>query len=113
MIGGAVERDVSRGQSSQRIGQRGARRIESREMKQAGAIRRRRRTAGALPRIQPDVMMIATGGNERGLLAGALHQFEAEDSAIESERSFEVGHLEMDVTYADAGINWCRHQNAL
>ena len=53
-------------------------------------------------------MMIAASGNERGLIAMALRQFEAEHPAVETERAFKVGDLEMDMSYPRAGGNRSR-----
>jgi hypothetical protein len=53
--------------------------------------------------------MIAACGDERGLFAIALGDFEAENTAIESQSPLDVGHLEVDMADADAGINLCRH----
>jgi hypothetical protein len=47
--------------------------------------------------------MIPACGNERGLAAIALRQFEPEHAAIEIERAFEIGDLEMDVPDPGAG----------
>ncbi len=64
-----------------------------------------RRTAAALPGIEPDVMMIAAGGDEGRLLRQALRQLETQHAAIEAERAIEIGHFEMDMADADAGID--------
>ena len=85
----------------QRIGQRGAGRIEYRGVKQAGRARRRRMAAFAFPGVQPDVVVIAAGRNERRAGAQSLHDLEAEHAAIKSQRAIEIGHLEMNMP--DAG----------
>jgi hypothetical protein len=48
-------------------------------------------------------MMVAAGGNERGLIAVALRQFEAQHTAIEAERALEISDLEVDVTDPGSG----------
>jgi hypothetical protein len=69
VIAGAIEENVCAPHPVQRIGKRGACWIEDR----GGGIARSfpapwRRAAPALPRVQSDVVMIPTGGNERGLV---------------------------------------------
>src|SRR5439155_9700287 len=82
-------------QPGQRIGERRARRIEDREVIEAGGAGRRRRSAKALPGIERDVMMIAAGRYERGRIAAALRELEAEHAAIEAQRPFEIRDLQM------------------
>ena len=58
----------------------------------------------ALPGVEPDVMMIAAGGNERRA-AHPLHQLETEHAAIEVQRAIEIGDFEMHMADANAGID--------
>ena len=44
--------------------------------------------------------MVTARRDECGLQSAAVHQFKAEDAAIEIERAINIGNLEMDV--ADA-----------
>ena len=74
-------------------------------MVQARRAGRGRRSAFALPGIQADVMVVATGRNERGLGAVALDQLKAEHAAIEVKRAVEIGDLQMDMADPDAGID--------
>ena len=48
------------------------------------------------------MVVVAAGGDERGLLAVALHEVEAQYAAIEAEGALEVGHLQVDVADARA-----------
>jgi hypothetical protein len=50
------------------------------------------------------MVMIAARGNERGLLAVALGQFETEHPAIKAKRPFEIGDLQVDMADANSGI---------
>src|SRR3989442_10504165 len=50
-------------------------------------------------------MVIATGRDERGLIAVALHLLEAEDVTIEDERAVDVAHLQVDVADVYARID--------
>jgi hypothetical protein len=58
--------------------------------------------AFAFPGVETDVVMIAAGGDERGVRAQALHQLEAEHAAIEAKCAVEIGDLEMDMPDAGA-----------
>src|SRR6516165_11414581 len=49
--------------------------------------------------------MVTAGRDECGLRSAALHQFKAEDAAIEIERAINIGNLEMDVADANTGID--------
>jgi len=50
-------------------------------------------------------MVIAAGGNKRGLSPIPLRQFKAEDAAVKPNRPFQVRDLQVDVSNADAGMN--------
>ena len=97
MVAGAVELDAGLDHAIQRVRQRRARGIENGGVKQPGGARRRRMAAFAFPGVEPDVMVIAAGRNERRTGAHPLHQLEAEHAAIKPQRAFEVGDLEMDM----------------
>src|SRR5712691_12972986 len=60
-------------------------------------------TALALPGVEPDVVMIAAGRNERRTRAHALLQLEAEHAAVEAERAVEIGDLQVHVPDPGAG----------
>src|SRR3954447_18513361 len=59
--------------------------------------------AFALPGVEPDVMVVATGRNERGAGAHPLHHLKTEHAAIEAQRALEVSDLEMDMPDPGAG----------
>ena len=67
VVAGAVERDAGRDQPAQRVGQRRACRIEDREVEQPGRARAAAAAAVALPGVEPDMVVIAAGGEERRL----------------------------------------------
>ncbi len=75
-------------------------------MVEAGGARRRPGAAFALPGVEPDVVMVAAGGEERGAVTQALCQLEAEDVAVEADGPLEIGDLEVDVADAGAGSDW-------
>ena len=64
-----------------------------------------RRAAARLPGVEPDVVVVAAGGDEGGVGSVALGQLEAEHAAIELERAVDVGDFEVDVADVDAGID--------
>jgi hypothetical protein len=51
-------------------------------------------------------MMITAGGDKRGVIAVALHQFKSEYATIKIQRAIEIGDFEMDMADADARIDW-------
>src|SRR5436305_7554162 len=51
--------------------------------------------AFAFPGVEPDMMVIAAGRNERRAVAHPLHHLEAEHAAVEPQRPIEIGDLEM------------------
>src|SRR6185295_4464999 len=63
-----------------------------------------RRTILTIPRVQPNVMMIATGRNKHSAIAIILHYIKAEDVTIEFQCSFKVSHLKMNMT--DSCLRW-------
>src|SRR6202167_2409413 len=105
LIGSAVERTFGFDQPAQRIAQSGPRRVKDREMIKAGRSLWRRRPTAAFPGAEPNVMMITAGRNKCRLPAEPLRQLEAEDAGIEGQRPVDIGHLQMDVTNAHAGVD--------
>ncbi len=70
-----------------------------RHLPQRGGAVRRRRSSGALPRVRADVVVVATGGEERGLLTELCHEAEAEHVAVEGDRFRYRRHLQVDVAH--------------
>lgn len=93
---------------SHSIGEGGPRRIQDRHVKQPGCSTRRRRPAGTLPRVQPDVMVVPPGRHKRGLGAVPLSGRKTENSAIEVKRTLKIGDLQMNVPNAGTSVNWSR-----
>ena len=58
----------------------------------------------ALPGVEPDVVMVAAGADERGGAPHALRELKAQDPAVEAQGPFQISDLEMDVADPDAGI---------
>src|SRR5688572_30415243 len=74
----------------QGIGEIGAGRIEDGEMVETGGAGRWRPTARAFPGIEADMVMIAAGRDEGGLIAHFLDKLEAEHAAIEIEGALDI-----------------------
>lgn len=104
VVGRAVDHDARGEHAVQRVRQRGAIRVKDRGVVESGRAGRGRTAAAAFPGVESDVVVVAAGGNERGLRAEALGDFEPEHTAVEGKGSVEVGDLEVDVTDADGGM---------
>ena len=82
--------------------------VEERDVVEAGVAGGRRRRAGALPRVEADVVVVVAGGQEGGVEADRARvggHAEAERVAVEGERAIEVGDPEVDVADADGGVD--------
>src|SRR4051794_839969 len=51
----------------------------------------------ALPGVEADVMVVAAGGNERGVGTHPLHQLESQYAAIERQGAVEIRHFQMNM----------------
>src|SRR6185312_11292825 len=87
----------------ERIRQRRTRGVENGGVEQSGRTGRRRMAAFAFPGVEPAVMVIAAGRNERRPGTHPLHHLESENAAIELQRAIEIGDLEMDMPDSGAG----------
>lgn len=74
-------------------------------MEEARRAGRRRLAALALPRVQPDVMVVSARREKYRLGAILLRHLEAKNSAIEGQGAVKIGHFQVDVSYAYAGID--------
>jgi hypothetical protein len=59
----------------------------------------------ALPGIEADVVVVATGRDERCGGAVALHELEAEDAAVEVERALELCDFQVHVADRRASVD--------
>src|SRR5690606_30388363 len=73
-------------------------RVENSGMVKTHAFLPRRRCVLTVPGIQSDMVVIATRGDEHGLISIACDNFEAQLSVIKCQRSFQIRDLLMDVT---------------
>ena len=65
--------------------------------------------ACALPRVEPDVVMVAAGRDKCSGRAESRYELKAKDSAVKRKCAVKVGDLEVDV--ADTCSGWDRHGN--
>ena len=82
-------------------------------MVEPGVALRRRRAAAALPGVEADVVVVASGGQKRRLVAELLLQLEAEHAGVEGDRPVEVGDLEVDMPDPGSGRDGSRPCTAL
>lgn len=101
MIGGTLQRDVRLDQAVKGVSQGGSIRVEDGGMEEPGAVAGRGRSVQAFPGIEADVVMVAACGEEGRRIPEALHFLKTEHVSVESQRSLQIGHLEMDVPDAD------------
>src|SRR5262245_8659699 len=105
VIARTFQRNPSRKQSFQSVGECRPRRIQNSYVIKAGAAGRRGRTAAALPGVEADMVVVSASRYEGRLMAVALGQRESKHAAIECERAVEIRDLEVDVPDLDTGIN--------
>ena len=112
MIARAFEGDVIVRQSAKRISKRGAIRIANGDVVQTRGAWRRRTTAGALPCVQANVVVVATGAEEcrTGL---ARDHVEAQHPAVERDRTIEIRDLEVDVADVNSRIDALAHTSMI
>src|ERR1700682_1126161 len=65
----------------------------------------RRRATRALPRVQADMMVITTCGDEGSLRSVALHQLKTQHATIKLEGTFKVRDFEVDMADAYLRVN--------
>src|SRR5581483_7731379 len=112
VVGGPAQPDPGLEHALHRTGERLPVRAADRDGVEPGRPGRRRRAALRLPGVQRDVVVVAAGGEEDGLLAVAVRDVEAEHAVPELERPIEVGDLEVDVTDVDARVDAHRHERS-
>src|ERR1043165_607402 len=105
VVGRAIEFDTRGPEPTKGVGQGRAGRIEDGVVVKTGSAGCGGLAAETLPRVEADVVVIATGGEEGRGVAEALRELEAEDVAIEADGAFEVGDLEVGVADADFGVD--------
>jgi len=97
VIGGAAERHPVADEAAKSVGQLLAPGVEDRDVVEPGRAGGGPVAAAALPGVEPDVMVVAPGGEKGSLTSVALRDLEAEDAVVEGDRAVEIGDLEVDV----------------
>lgn len=105
MIRCPIQRDARTDQSAQRIGKARARGVQDRHVVQPRRSWRRRRPAFALPRVQPDVMVITSRREKGRLRPVSLRDLKTQDTLIETDRPFQIGDLQMHMSDSNGGID--------
>jgi hypothetical protein len=100
-----VNANACRKEATQGVGQFRSSRIQDGDMVQPRRAGRRRLSSCAFPSVEADVMMITTGQQERRLRAEALRDFKAKPVAVKLQRTFQVGHFQVNVADADVGVD--------
>src|SRR5580704_11246787 len=104
VVGGAFEGNFCGEDAAKGGGEFRARGVDDGGVVEAGGARWRRVAGETFPGVQADVMVIAAGGEERGGVAHALHNLQAEHAGVELDGALEVADLEVDVADADAWV---------
>src|SRR5262245_31218213 len=97
MVEGALDLNATTDHASEGAGQFGAIGVENGDVVKAGASRRRVRPTEALPGVEAEVVVVATGRQERRLLVVHLHQLKTEGVAVERDRALQIRDPEVDV----------------
>lgn len=105
VIGCAVENDTRRGDATKRVGKLGPGWIQDGEMVQARGSGGRRRAPTTFPGIQPNVVVIAAGRDERRGWTEPLRELKAQHFAIEAQRPIQFCNPQMNVPDADVWMN--------
>jgi hypothetical protein len=100
----AVEWDSRVDQSSQGDGEICACGVKDCKVVETSRAGRRWGTTAAFPGVEPDVMMVASGGKKGGLVTVPLGQFETEDITVKCNGPFQIGNLQVNVADTDIGV---------
>jgi len=100
-----VERNPRLHQPLQGVTQSSSRRIYDCQVKQPGRPSGWSFTALALPRIQPDMVVIPARGEERRLVAKSLCHIKSKHPVVELECPLQVRHLQVNVSHPGASVN--------
>ena len=93
VIGGTFQWNFCLDETAQGVGEFLPRWIKNRQMIKTRRARRWWRPTGAFPRVQTDVMVIASSREKRCFLSVPLRDLKAENISIKVERAFQIGHL--------------------
>src|SRR5713226_272113 len=103
----AVKRPPGLGEASKGVTQRGSRRVEDRDVIQAGRAGGRGRAAFRLPRVEAEVVVIAACRQEQSVWHAKDH-VKSKDVDIEVVHAVDVRRLEVDVADSGTRSDWSR-----
>src|SRR6266581_833089 len=112
MVPSAARGHSLSGRSRYSSGEGLAVRVENREVVQTRRAPGRCGGPTPRPRVEPDVVMVASRREEHGVPPVATRDFKAEDVTIESEGAVQIRHREMHVTDAGVRVNAHVTENA-
>src|SRR5207244_10018861 len=90
-----------------------AARIQDGVVVETGGAGRRRAAPFALPGVEADVVVVAAGADEGGLVLPTAHDLEAENPAVEVQRPLDVGDLEVYVADPHLRLDHVSHTSLL
>ena len=93
MVTRSVERNMHIEDAAQSVGEFCPGGIDDQRDGTSRYSRRRWRSAQALPRVEPDVVMVVTGGQKGRLRAIAFSEFKSKHSAVECQCPVQICHL--------------------
>src|SRR6266581_5249357 len=105
MVPSAARGHSLSGRSRYSSGEGLAVRVENREVVQTRRAPGRCGGPTPRPRVEPDVVMVASRREEHGVPPVATRDFEAEDVTVEGEGAVQIRHREVHVTDAGVGVN--------
>ena len=103
MVGRAGQGVIRRGQLPDGLRQIGPRGVENGGVVQPGPVLPGGRATQAVPGIEPDVVMVAAGRNERCLVAEALHELETQNALVKSQGFIQIRNPQVHVADARLG----------
>lgn len=104
MVCDTLERDLVLHQTGISTSQVPPLRVQNRKVVETATANRCRRTLCTLPGVEPDVVMVSTGGEKGGRASETLRNGETKYVAIEVDGSIKVRNLEMNMT--DTRLCW-------
>ncbi len=109
VVGAVVDRVAVVEQPLDRVAELAAVGVQERDVVEAGVPVWGWGAAGAVPGVQPEVVVVVARGEERGFDSGRAtvgREVEAEDVAVEMGRAVQIGDAQVHVPDADRGMDW-------
>ena len=113
VVAGAFEWNACLIEPKQRRAERRAIRIPDRQVIQTGRSSCGWLAAAALPCVETDVMVVATGAEKRRAAPHPLGDVESEDPLVEGQRAIEIRDFQVHVADIDPGVDGIVHGSQL